>query len=104
MTKKKCTRWVTAAWTSYSTSWVDDGRIGDAVRLGTGSSRASPAVMHSCLANNAQGPVTVRNEYRQSRGTPIDRLNYSVPGGVCYLFVGNDVPKVSFCVGLAEMV
>ena len=39
-----------------------NGEIAEPVRLGTGSSRASPAVMRSRSANNARGPVAVQNE------------------------------------------
>ncbi len=70
---------------------MDDGGIGDAVRLCTGSSRASTAVTHSRSTNNAQPAVTERREYWESRHRPINRLNYSVPGGVSSLFAGNTV-------------
>ena len=39
---------------------------------------------------------------REPREQLIDRLNYSVLGGISSLFTRNDVPKVNFCVNLAE--
>ena len=81
-----------------------DGLIGDTVDLHARSSRASPPVTRAQAAKQAQGPVTEQQVLCELRDQPVDRLNYLVPGGIFGLFAGNNVPKASFCVGLAETV